>query len=135
MDRRVFVLSHSQARRNAALTCAQAPEGYVVSIAPPKRSSIQNARMWAMLGDIAAQVPWKVNGQEEFLDAEDWKNILTASLREEQRTAEGYRGGMVMLGRRTSRMTSRQMSQLIELMFALGAEHDVVWTDPAEAMA
>lgn len=128
MDKQVFILTHPLARRNAAMTCAQAPSGYVVSITPPKRSSIQNARMWAMLGDIAAQVPWKVNDQDEFLDAEDWKNVLTASLREEKRTAQGYRGGMVLLGRRTSRMTSPQMSELIELMFAFGAEHGVSWT-------
>lgn len=133
MSKQVFVMAHPMARRNAARACAEAPEGYVVTITPPKRSSVQNARMWAMLDDIAAQVPWIVNGKQEHLDADEWKNILTASADQETRMAMGLRGGFVMLGRRTSKMTVRQMTELIEQMYAFGAEHGVRWTEEVAA--
>nr|MBF0684261.1 recombination protein NinB [Pseudomonas sp.] len=134
-DRKVFTLSHPLARRNAQKAVAEAPEGHRVEIKPRTRSLDQNDRMWAMLADIAAQVTWSVNGKQEYLDAEEWKNVFSASLAEENRMAMGLRGGFVMLGKRTSRMTIRQMTELIELMFAFGAEHGVRWSDPAEVMA
>jgi len=66
----------------------------------------------------------------ELLEPDEWKEIFTAGLRKTQRVAQGIEGGFVMLGARTSRMTIAEMTDLIELMFAFGAEHDVRWTDP-----
>lgn len=90
-----------------------------------KRSLEQNAMMWAMLSDIAKQVPWVVDGAQTYLSPEDWKDLFTASLRKEMRVAQGIDGGIVLLGRRTSRMTVAEMSDLIELMNAFCAERGV----------
>lgn len=90
-----------------------------------KRTLDQNAKMWAMLGDIAKLVPWIVDGLSQHLDAEDWKDIFTAALRQEMRVAQGINGGIVLLGRRTSRMTIAEMSDLIELMTAFCAERRI----------
>lgn len=89
-----------------------------------KRSTEQNRRMWAMLGEVAAQVNW--HGQK--LDAEDWKHIFTASLNK-QRAVPGIDGGFVVLGTKTSRMTVAEMSELQELMAAFGAQYGVVFCD------
>lgn len=94
------------------------------------RSIDQNNKMWAMLTDIANQLPWLVNGHLVKVAPKDWKDILTASLKREQRMAAGIDGGFVMLGRRTSTMTLAEMSELIELMTAFGAQRDIVWSDP-----
>ena len=91
---------------------------------PEKRSTPQNRKLWVMLGEIAAQVDW--HGQR--LDAEDWKHILTASLKK-QRAVPGIDGGFVVLGTKTSRMSKAEMSDLIELMHAFGAEHGVRFAD------
>jgi hypothetical protein len=92
----------------------------VLELRPEKRSDPQNRRMWAMLGEIAAQVDWY--GQK--LTAEDWKHILTASLTK-QRVAPGLDGGFVVLGQSTSQMTKAEMSELQTLMEAFGADKNV----------
>ena len=96
----------------------------VLELRPEKRSTPQNRKLWAMLGEIAAQVDW--HGQR--LDAEDWKHILTASLKK-QRAVPGIDGGFVVLGTKTSRMSKPEMSDLIELMHAFGAERGVCFAD------
>lgn len=94
------------------------------------RSLEQNKRLWATLGDIAKQVPWVVNGRQVMLSKDDWKTILSASLKREQRIAAGIDGGWVMLGARTSHMSKSELSDLLDLAYAFGAQHKVVFTDP-----
>lgn len=100
-----------------------------------RRTSEQNDRMWAMLTDISQQVEWPVDGKLQKLIPEDWKHILSAGLKREQRVAQGVDGGFVILGQRTSKMTKRQLSDLLELIAAFGAERGVVWSEPEEAAA
>lgn len=54
-ERRIFFLVHQQARVNAVVAVKQAPEGYCIEVKQPARSLEQNAKMWAMLADVAAQ--------------------------------------------------------------------------------
>jgi hypothetical protein len=56
--------------------------------------------------------------------------VFSAALKR-QRAVPGLDGGFVVLGQSTSRMTVREMSDMIELMYSFGAEHDVKWTEPA----
>jgi hypothetical protein len=93
------------------------------------RSLASNRKMWACLGDIAKQVQWPVNGFVQFLSAEDWKDILSASLKKEGRMAQGIDGGFVMLGQRTSKMKVKEMCDLIEIIYAFGANNGVVWSE------
>lgn len=82
-----------------------------------------------MLRDISKQVRWIVNGVLTHIDEDDWKDIFTAALRKHHRMAQGIDGGFVFLGMRTSKMTKEQMIELIELIYAFGAERGVEWTD------
>ena len=84
------------------------------------RSTAQNSRMWAMLEDVSSQVTW--HGRK--LAKEDWKHVFSASLKK-QDAVPGIDGGFVVLGQSTSKMTIAEMSQLMELMEAFGAEHEV----------
>ena len=103
----------------------------VVTLGREKRSKSQNARLWATLTDVAEQVEW--HGQK--LTQEDWKHIFTASLTQ-QRVVPAIDGGFVVLGTSTSRMNKKQFSDLLELIYAFGANHGVQWNDPAlEAFA
>jgi hypothetical protein len=83
-----------------------------------------------MLRDISKQVQWSVNGVKTFMDAEDWKDVLTAALKRHQRVAEGIEGGFVFLGMRTSKAAKSEIVDLIELMYAFGSERGVKWTEP-----
>jgi hypothetical protein len=87
-----------------------------------RRTSEQNRLLWAALTDISDQVDW--HGQK--LSPQDWKEMLSASLKR-QRAIPGIDGGFVILGASTSRMTVGEMSELIELAHAFGAQHGVKW--------
>jgi hypothetical protein len=84
--------------------------------------------MWSVLTDISRQVPWMVDGQTVHPDPEEWKEILSAGLKKNQRMARGIEGGFVMLGLRTSKMTRKEMIDLIDLGHAFGAQHGVKWS-------
>jgi len=90
----------------------------------PTRSVEQNDKMWALLGEVSAQVVW--HGQK--LSSDDWKNVFSAALKG-QRTVPGIDGGFVVFGTSTSKMTVTDMMDMIELIYAFGAEHDVVWKE------
>lgn len=101
---------------------------FEVEVRPERRSSEQNARMWAMLSDIAEQVEW--HGVK--LTPEDFKHIFSASLKK-QRAVPGLDGGFVVLGQHTSRMTKAEMSELMELMSAFAAERGVTFKETETA--
>jgi hypothetical protein len=125
----LFVLVHAEARRRALQAVSSAPVGYVVILREATRTLEQNAKLWAMLRDIASQVPWEVDGEIIKIDDEAWKDIFTVALRGHQRVARGLHGGLVSLGLSTSKMNKREFSDLIELIYAFGAEHEVRWSN------
>lgn len=98
-----------------------------VQVSDPKRSHEQNDRMWAMLTDVSEQLEWPIDGKTQRLSPEEWKDVLTAGLKREQRVAMGIDGGFVILGQRTSKMTKRELSDLMELIAAFGTERGVVF--------
>ncbi len=86
----------------------------------PTRTIEQNNKMWAMLGEVSAQVDWYGNK----LTDEEWKDVFTAALKK-QKVVPGIDGGFVVIGARTSKMKIAEMVELIELMYAFGAERGV----------
>ena len=129
--KKLFVLVHPEARRRACQAITEAPDGYAVSLSEPKRNLEQNARMWAMLADVSTQVEW----YGKRLTSEDWKHIFSSSLRRLEVVPNLDGTGFVALGMSTSRMSKREMADMIELIFAFGAEREVRWTDPKERQA
>jgi hypothetical protein len=97
-------------------------------VRPLTRSSAQNSRMWAMLADVAKQVEW--HGKK--LASTDWKHVFSAAITKQAVVPNLDGTGFVVLGQSTSDMTKREMSEMIELITAFGAQHDVVWSEPAQ---
>jgi len=108
----------------AAKEQLQAGKKLVLLLTEETRSNEQNAKMWATLAEIANQVNWY--GQK--LTAEEWKWVLSASLKK-QRAVQGIDGGFVVLGQSTSKMTIAEMSEMIELAVAFGAQQGVTFKD------
>ena len=128
--KRTFILAHDTARHRAVAAVAEAPAGYVITVAEPARNLDQNSLMWVLLGAFADQLAWPVNGSMVKLEAEEWKDLLTAAFRSEtQRVAMGLSGGMVMLGARTSKFGKREMAEFIEFIHATAAERGVVFDE------
>ena len=127
-EKKTFVLAHDTARKGVGAFALAAPEGWHVTFRPPTRSLDQNARMWAMLADVAKQVEWY--GRK--LTPEAWKCVFSASLKK-QDVVPGLHGDFVVLGQSTSQMTIREMGDLMELVAAFGAERDVRFADEVPA--
>lgn len=126
MSKRIFNLVHAQARRGALEYIQQVPDGFVVTVAEPARNLTQNALLWALLTEVASQVEW----YGSYLTPESWKAIFTAA-QKKYKVVPGIDGGMVVLGQSTSTMSKAEFAELIELIQAFAAEHDVKFTEHA----
>lgn len=95
---------------------------WILTLKPETRSQAQNRLMWPILTEFSRQLQWPINGQMVTMDADDWKDVLTAAFHGETvRVAMGLNGGVVMLGQRTSKFTKAQFSEWIEFLYATAA--------------
>ena len=102
-----------------------APEGWVVEFKPATRTLEQNAKLCASLSDISKQVVW--HGRK--LTSEEWKFVFSSAIKKQEVVPNIDGTGFVVLGQSTSKMTKAEMSELLELIFAFGAEHNVKFED------
>lgn len=134
--KRQFVLAHHEARRRATAAVAEAPDGYIVTVAEPTRNLAQNALLWSILTEFSEQLQWPVNGRMTKLAPEEWKDLLSAAWhRESARLAMGLDGGVVMLGLRTSQLGKREFAEFIEFLLATAADRGVVIERPTPEYA
>ena len=105
----------------------KAPRDAVVKISAAKRSDDQNAKMWAMLSDISRAKP---EGRAHI--PEIWKCIFMAALGHEVKFEMGLDNQPFPIGFRTSKLTTPQMSDLIEFIYAYGAQNNVKWSEEYE---
>lgn len=124
-DRQTFILVNDRVRQNAITAIRTAAPGHVVRIAPAGRSLDQNAKMWAMLADVARSQP---EGRQ--WPPETWKAAFMHFLGHQVMFADGLDGtGPFPVGFRTSKLTVRQMADLITCIYEYGDRHGVVWTE------
>lgn len=130
MSRYTVTISSDEDRTRAVQIVRQAPAGSRVDVKAAKRSLPQNDRMWAMLTEVARQLPW--HGVK--LRPDDWKLIFLDALTRELRTVPNLDGtGFVNLGRSSSDLSKTEMTDLIEVIFEFGAQHGVVFADDVVA--
>jgi hypothetical protein len=88
--------------------------------------------MWAMLTDVSQQATY--HGLK--LSPDDWKLIFLDGLGYELRMVPNISGtGFVNLGRSSSKLSVEEMTNLIELIFAYGAQHGVIFGDETRKAA
>lgn len=99
------------------------------STATSKRSIEQNKKLHAMLADISAQI---VHMKQRY-SVDVWKRITTAAwLRERGERAlmipalDGY--GIEVIYEKTSKLSSKDMAELIEWLYAYGSNSGVIWS-------
>lgn len=132
MSRYSFTINGPRSRAEVLKVINAAPDGARVEIKAAKRSLAQNDRLWAMLTDVARQLPW--HGQA--LRPDDWKIIFLDALKRERRMIPNVDGdGLVDLGRSSSDLSKAEMGDLMEIIAAFGARHGVKFNDDAERAA
>jgi len=133
MSRAFIILANETFRRRAIDWIMKAPRETRVEFKGPKRTLPQNDRMWAMLTDLSGQLAW--HGQR--LAPDDWKLVMLDALRREAheklRIVPNTDGtGFVNLSTSSSDLSKEEMTALIEIIFAFGAQHGVEWSEPQQ---
>lgn len=130
MARALITIRSSADRARATSWIAQAPTGTRVEFKASKRSLPQNDRMWAMLTDVSRQ---KEHAGRKFTPNQ-WKVLFMAACGMELELVPSLNGSdLVPLGYHSSDLDKEEMSELIEFMFAWGAENGITFNDPMES--
>ena len=118
----LYRLVHLEARFRALEAVRSAQEGWTVTIGPPKRSGAQNAKLHARLTEIAERREWA--GKKWPIEV--WKRLLTAAwCRATGQSVimlpalDGQ--GVDIVFRRTSELTERECSELLDFIDAWDA--------------
>lgn len=128
-----FHLVNESVKQNAINYIRQLPvdskRPLILDVKESTRTAQQNRKLWPLLKDLSDQVLWFGNKY----DSDDGKDLITAmvakSKRQEQRMAPGIDGGIVMFGQRTSKMTVKQMVEVIEAIYWFGTQQNVKFSD------
>lgn len=134
MEKQTYLIIDNRIRQNCIEAIQNLPTNtdrpLQIIIQEDTRSLAQNRMLWACLRDVSQQVVW----YGKKLDSDSWKNIFSASLKGQQ-TVPGINGGFVVLGQSTSKMRVSEMRDLITLIHAFGAEHNVKFSDESARAA
>lgn len=104
-----------------------APADAVVNVREATRTADQNAKMQAMLSDVARAKP-----QGRVAATETWKCLFMDTIGFKPKWEPSLDGdGVVNTGYRSSHLTKAQMSDMIEAIYAYGSGHGVAWSEPA----
>ena len=121
-----YILISPRVRGNALAAIERAPDGYTVTVSEPTRSTDQNAKFHAIVGDIARS-PLKWAGKHRTPD--QWKAILISghavATKEPGEVIPGIEGEFVAIRESSARMGVRRASSLIEYTLAFCATHGI----------
>lgn len=132
MARAFIIIASEQLRQRAMSLVSKAPIGYRVEMKEPRRTIDQNDALWAYLTDISLQV----EHQGRKYDTDTWKAIFMNALGAEMRFVPTLDGSTVFpLGMRSSKLSKKDMSALIDFIIAEGVKRGVVFHDTKEMAA
>jgi len=124
------ILAGPSQRAFAKQLIDRAPYEAVVTIKAATRSNEQNSKLWAMLSDLSRAKP-----EGRLHTPEVWKQLVMHACGHAVQFEIGLNGQPFPTGFRSSRLSKAQMGDLIEWIYAYGAEHGVVWTEPEKLAA
>ena len=125
MSRALIIIEGPVSRHRAHSWVEQAPEGTRVEFKKEKRTLEQNAKLWALLTDIASQ---KEHAGRKY-PTEIWKTLFVHAWQKEVRMIPSLDGQGILPLLRTSDLSKEEMSELLEFIVAWGAENSVVFHD------
>lgn len=138
--KRTFLVAHDNPNRAQVCEraiqhmrdCYAARQDFEIEVREPRRTSPENRLLHALIGELARKLEWA----GEKRDAETWKRLcVSAWCRANGESVEilpaldGH--GIDIVPVRTSRLSKRACAELIEFVYAWGAEQGIQWADPA----
>lgn len=126
MSRALLVLHNETIRQKAIRWLSKAPKDTRVEFKAPKRTLPQNDKMWAALTDVSAQIAH--HGRK--LSPDQWKLMFMDELEQESDLVLSLDGQRyINIGRRSSDLSIAEMTDLIEIIYAWGIFHGVIFKD------
>lgn len=130
MTGQTIILGSRYERQKAHELIDAAPVNAVCNIKEPTRSLPQNDRLWAMLSDVSRAKP---QGRRHTPDM--WKALFMKACGHHVQFLEGLDGEPFPVGFRSSRLSVRQMTELMDFIDAWGTEQGVQWSDKHRSAA
>lgn len=126
MSRAVIVLNCQRNRDKAARWMHELPHATRVEMKASKRTLPQNARMWAMLTDVASQT---THAGRKYTP-EQWKVLFMHACGREVQFIPALDGAtFIPWGQSSSDLSKAEMTDLIEFIFVWGAKNGVTFRD------
>jgi hypothetical protein len=130
MSRALLVLHTSADRAAAVNLIMSAPKGTRIEAKGARRSTDQNSLLWSLLTQVAAQ---KQHAGRRYT-ADQWKVLfMHACGREVQFIPSLDNATFIPWGQSSSKLDVQEMTDLIEFIFAWGAENEVRFREAEEA--
>lgn len=124
----VIIIRGDTQRKLLRRAADEMPVDTVVRFCGIRRSHEQNAKMWAMIHDVMRAEP---EGRVHSPDV--WKAIFMHALDRECLFVPALDGRSVFpIGQRSSELSVREMSDLLEIIAEYGSRHGVAWTEQEE---
>lgn len=132
MGRALILVAADADRERAADWAMRSPIGTRIEFKRSKRSLDQNARMWAMLSDVATQA----THMGRRYTTEQWKVLMMHACGREVQFLPALDGStFIPWGQSSSDLSKSEMSELIDFIGSWGAEHGIIFHDPEAAAA
>lgn len=130
MSRALILIREDIDRSRAARWAMQAKPGTRIEFKEAKRTTDQNAMMWACLTDVACQCE---HGGRRYTP-DQWKVLFMHACGREVQFLPALDGStFIPWGQSSSDLSVPEMVELIEFILAWGAQHGVVFADEARA--
>ena len=125
MSRAVLVLGSAAIRAKAMAWIDKAPAGTRLEFKGPRRSLDQNAKLWAMLTDVAGQCE---HCGHRYTPGQ-WKVLFMHACRHREVQFVPSLDGSTFIpwGQSSSDLSKAEMSELLDFIQSWGVEHDVVF--------
>lgn len=131
MSGQTVILRNQATRELMCKLVWQAPDGAIANVQEARRTNEQNDKMWAMLSDIARAKP-----EGRSLPTHKWKALFMDAIGCKAEWVPSIDGeSVVCTGYRSSKLKKAEMSDMIEQMYAFGAQHGVRWSEPQQEEA
>ncbi|TDR30665.1 recombination protein NinB [Hydromonas duriensis] len=116
-----FIVLNDAIRARAIIALKNLPLGMAVIMQDSTRTLAQNAALWPALRDVAEQVLWCGKARSK----EQWKDIFTGSYFKGEYVPNIDGTGVIALGAKTSLLSKKEFAELLEYIYAFGAQHQV----------
>lgn len=131
MQGQTVILRGDVQRQLAKRLIDAAPVDAVVNVREATRNADQNALMWVLLSDVSRAKP-----DGHVWTPETWKCAFMQLLGHQVKFCEGLDdSGPFPIGFRSSRLSVKQMADLITVVQEYGDRKGVAWSEPKERKA